>query len=484
MEIPLLQDLAIIFALAIIIIILCHKLKIPSIVGFLIVGILAGPHGLGVISSTHEVEVLAEIGVILLLFTIGMEFSFERLSRIKRLILGGGTLQVLITIIVILLVALQAKIIFNKAIFLGFMAALSSTAVVLKLIQERNEMDSPHGRIILGMLIFQDLIIVPMMLMTPFLAGDSANPVSALIILTAKGLGIILLVIVSTRWLVPNLLYQVARTRSRELFILSIAVICLTTAWLTSTAGLSLALGAFLAGLIISESEYSHQALGNIIPFKDVFTSLFFVSVGMLLNIGFFFSHFLIVLLLVILVLITKTLIAGLVTLFLGYSIRTAVLVGVSISQIGEFSFILSQVGNKYNLLEPTLYQLILNVTVMTMLATPFLIAAAPLFADFIARMPLPPGLKSGSLHLKLNTTLAKKKEHLVIIGFGFNGKNLARAAKATKIPYVILDMNPETVKFIYLMWRSIPFRSKKGPMLREKTLRPYKYAENMISQF
>ncbi|MBW2366158.1 MAG: cation:proton antiporter, partial [Deltaproteobacteria bacterium] len=273
MEIPLLNDIVVIFGLAIAVLFICHRLRVQAVVGYLLTGIFVGPYGFGLVKAVHEVEILAEIGIVLLLFTIGIEFSLKKLLQIRKSVLMGGSLQVLLTFLATLFIAMRFGQVFGEAVFIGFLVALSSTAIVLKLIQERAEVDSPHGRTILGILIFQDIIIVPMILLTPLLAGATGNLGESVLILLAKGIGIILLVMVGTKWIVPQVLYQITRTRNQEIFLLSVVVICLGVAWLTSKAGLSLALGAFLAGLIISESEYSHQALGNILPFRDVFTS-------------------------------------------------------------------------------------------------------------------------------------------------------------------------------------------------------------------
>ena len=348
MEVPLLSDILIIFGLSIMVLFVFNRLRIPAIVGFLLTGVLAGPYGLGLIKAIHEVEVLAEIGVVLLLFTIGMEFSLEALLRIRKSILLGGCLQVLLTILVtFVLASLQIGCTFGESLFIGFLVSLSSTAIVLKLLQEKAEMDSPHGQTSLAILIFQDLIVIPMMLFTPLLAGMGGEIGQSLLILFAKGAGVIVLVILSAKWIVPQLLYQIARTRSRELFLLTVVVLCFAIAWLTSSVGLSLALGAFLAGLIISESEYSHQALGNILPFRDVFTSFFFVSVGMLLDVGFVVENLLSVLTIVLIILTVKTITAGFTTVLLGFPLRTALLVGLTLAQLGEFSFILARSGLK-----------------------------------------------------------------------------------------------------------------------------------------
>jgi len=233
MEIHLLNYGIIILGLSVLVAFICHQIRIPTIVGFLLTGVLAGPHGLGLVGAVREVELLSEVGVVLLLFTIGIEFSLNRLLQIKRSVLAGGMLQVSLTIAVVFAVARQTGQPTGEAIFMGFLVAISSTAIVLKLTQERAEIDSPHGRTTLGILIFQDIIIVPMILVTPLLAGATENLTMNSLVLVAKGIGIVALAIVCARWLVPRFLYQIARTRSRELFLLTIVVVCFAVAWLT-----------------------------------------------------------------------------------------------------------------------------------------------------------------------------------------------------------------------------------------------------------
>ncbi len=446
MEIPLLNDIVIIFGLAVAVLFICHWLRVPAVVGFLLTGIFVGPYGFGLVKAVHEVEILAEIGIVLLLFTIGIEFSLERLLQIRKSVLIGGPFQVLLTSLATFFIARQFGQAFGEAVFIGFLVALSSTAIVLKLIQERAEVDSPHGRTTLGILIFQDIIIVPMLLVTPLLAGATGNLGESVLILIVKGIGIILLVMVSAKWIVPQALYQIARTRNQEIFLLSVIAICFGIAWLTSRAGLSLALGAFLAGLIISESEYSHQALGNILPFRDVFTSFFFVSIGMLLNISFFFQQPGTIILIALGVLVLKSIIACFATILLGFPLRTSILVGLALSQVGEFSFILSRAGIEHGLLSGNIYQMFLAFSILGMAATPFIIAQAPRIADIILRLPLPKKLISGFYPVPV-VKAVYKKDHLIIIGFGVNGKNVAHAAKVAGISYAIIEMNPETVR-------------------------------------
>ncbi|CAN5456111.1 monovalent cation:proton antiporter family protein [soil metagenome] len=450
MEIPLLADIVIILGLAVVVILIFQKLKLPTVLGFLITGVIAGPHGLSLVQASHEVEMLAEIGVILLLFIIGMEFSLKSLAAIKYTVLGGGATQVLATILVVYGIATMFGYSWEEAVFIGFLFSLSSTAIVLKLLQERGEINSPHGKAILAILIFQDIIVVPMMLFTPLIAGETDNLLLSLLILAVKGLAVIAFVYISARYLVPRLLDSIAQTKSKELFILSIVVICFAVAWLTSSIGLSLALGAFMAGLIISESEYSHQATSNILPFHEIFTSFFFVSIGMLLDMEFLIENLGIILLFVLLTFIVKGFIAALAALILGFPARTVTLVGLSLFQVGEFAFILSITGIQSGILTQVTNQYFLSISLLTMAITPFVIKYYHEISSAIVSILLP---KSANKTLKpaIKRNLADDEvdyyDHIVIIGFGINGKNVAYAAKNAHIPYVILELNAVTVR-------------------------------------
>jgi len=384
----LLNDILIILGLSALVLYVCYLIRVPNIVGFLATGLICGPFGLGLVRDIAAVKLLAEVGVVLLLFTIGLEFSFRSLLHIKRPVLIGGSLQVAITVFFGFAVSRLFGLPPGVSVLIGFLISLSSTAIVLKIMQDRAEVETPHGGAALGILIFQDIVVVPMMLLIPLLAGDpNGGGRAALWIFIAKVISILALTIVSARWIVPFAFYNIARTKSRELFLLSVIAICLAVAWLTYQAGLSLALGAFLAGLIISESEYSHQALGDILPFRDVFTSFFFVSIGMLLNVGFFFDHPLTLSSLALGVLFVKALIVVVVAILLGLSLRTAILVGVALSQVGEFSFILSEKALQYGLLAGDTHQIFLAVSVMTMMATPFAIPGEAVSAKGVAIM-------------------------------------------------------------------------------------------------
>lgn len=448
MQIPLLSDIVIILGLAVGVLFLCHWMRIPAIVGFLLTGVLAGPHGFGLIGAVHEVEMLAEIGVVLLLFTIGLEFSMKSLWQLKRSVLIGGSFQVFATLFATYLIARMLGQDVGRSIFLGFLVSLSSTAIVLKLLQERAEVDSPQGRINLAVLIFQDVIAVPMMLLIPLMKGGAGDISGSFAMLFVKGVAIVALAILSARYVVPHVLFQIARTRSRELFLLTVVVMCLAVAWLTSSMGLSLALGAFLAGLIISESEYSYQALSNLLPFRDLFTSIFFISIGMLVDSRVVIEHPGAVVLIILGVLLVKTIIAGGAAALLGYPVRTMILSGLALSQIGEFSFILSKTGVQYGLLSGSGYQIFLAVSVLSMAATPFIINQGAPLAALIMRFPMPVRLRRGWGHEGTDDDAEDiPRDHLLIIGFGLNGRNVARAARSAGIPYLIVEMNPVTVK-------------------------------------
>jgi monovalent cation:H+ antiporter-2, CPA2 family len=457
MEIPLLSDIVIILGLAVVVILFFQRFKLPTIIGFLATGVIAGPHGLSLINNTHDIEILAEIGVILLLFIIGMEFSLRSLSLIKRTVLLGGFTQVLVTIGLVTGVMILLQFNYAEAVFMGFLIALSSTAIVLKLLQEKGEINSPHGKTVLGILIFQDIIVVPMMLLTPLMAGGQQNVGYELLKMLLKGGFVILFVLVSARYLVPKLLYAVARTKSNELFILCVVGICFAVAWMTSSLGLSLALGAFMAGLIISESEYSHQATSNILPFREIFTSFFFVSIGMLLDFNFLIQNLFIVLILSVLAFFLKGMVATLAARILKYPLRTSLLVGLSIFQVGEFAFILSKSGIDAGILTQETYQYFLSVSLLTMGATPFVMQYYYRIATSISRYFNSAYDEKNELAQSDAALLSPDLEdHVVIIGYGINGRNVAKAAKHANIPYTIIEMNPVTVKKESLAGESI----------------------------
>ena len=445
-SIPVFQDLLILLLASVPIAFLFHRLRLPTIVGFMITGVVIGPYGLGLISDTHAIELMAEIGVALLLFTIGLEFSIHRIIEMRRLVVLGGGLQVVITILAATLIAYGRGRSINQAIFFGFLIALSSTAIVLKTYIDRAEIDAPHGRAGVGILLFQDLSIVPMMLMVPVLSGRDGSSPGRIATTFAMALVAIGLIILATRKLVPFLLQHIVRLRSPEVFIISIVLLCLGTSWLTAQFGLSLALGAFIAGMVLSETEYSHQIIADILPFRDVFNSLFFISIGMLLSVSALASNAGGVLVLVIGLIIGKALIVLITVRFLGYSLRVSTMTGLGLAQIGEFSFVLAKMGVPQGLLPEGDYQRFLAASILSMMATPFLIKLAPrigykLQSAFGPRFALEPNVAS------YEPEESELRGHVVIVGYGFNGRNLAKVLRRTRVPYLVLELNADAVR-------------------------------------
>lgn len=451
MELPLLQDILVLLGFSVLIVFILRKLELPSILGFLLTGIIIGPYGLSLIHAVDQVEVLSEIGVILLLFVIGMEMSIKQLAAIRRTVFIGGLIQVGLTILVSASIARLFDFTWTEAVFIGFLFSLSSTAIVLSVLADRNEISSAQGKNALALLIFQDIIVVPMMLMTPIMAGEAGNLTTSVLALILKTVLVLVITYVSARFIVPRLLYIIAKTRSKELFLITTITICFAVAYLTSAIGLSLALGAFLAGLIISESEYSHEATGIIIPFKELFISIFFISVGMLMDLSFFIENMLTVVLIAAAVLLVKSLVAGLAIGVLKYPSRTAVLTGLSLFQVGEFSFILSKIGIQYNLLTEQTNQYFLAVSILTMLLTPFVIMYSEDIYTYLLKVKfIQSRAKKRELKPKVDSGGFIDKEfenHLIIVGYGINGRNLAKAAEFSHIPYLVLELNAETVK-------------------------------------
>ncbi len=471
MESTLLTEIVIILGLSVLVVLIFQRLKLPTILGFLLTGVIAGPHGLSLVQESESVHMLSETGVILLLFVIGLEFSPKDLLAMRRTVLVGGGLQVGLTIVftagILMLTGMKAQ----EGIFLGFCLSLSSTAIVLRMLQDQNQITSPQGRISLGVLIFQDIIVVPMMLVTPILAGQGGEIGMELLTLLGKTLLVGAVLILGSRFVLPRLLDEVAKTRSRELFVLTTVLICFSVAGLTYSMGLSLALGAFLAGLLLAESDYSHQATGNILPFREVFTSFFFVSIGMLLDAQFFFEKAAIILLLALAVTAIKTGAATLAGLALKYPMRIALMSGLALFQVGEFAFILANIGQQYALMNEEMSQYFLAVSILSMAATPFVMQQADKITQWVTRAPFLDLIRQGIASPEtapddLNTK--NLQDHVIIIGFGLNGHNLALAAKSAQIPYVILEINSETVKAERQLGEPILFGDATDPFILE----------------
>ena len=458
MEELILREIAVLFLLSIVVVLVCHRFRLPSIVGFLLTGVLCGPSALGLIPNKEVVDIMAEVGVAFLMFTIGMELSGKELVRMKRPLLLGGTAQVVLTMAAVFGLTFWWSGM-RLGLVYGCMVTLSSTAIVLSLLQQKAQMDSPQGRTCLAVLIFQDLAIVPMVLMLPLLSGGLAVDLHSMAFAAGKGVLTILGILLFGKFILPRLMFSVVRTRSRELMLMTTLGLCLAVALVTYKIGLSLALGAFLAGLMLAESEYSLNTLETMLPFKEVFSSIFFMSVGMLLDVQFFVTHIPIILAAASAIIAVKILMTMPAVLALNYSLRTALLAAFSLAQVGEFSFVLAKSALGLGLLTDSAYQVFLASSILTMVLTPLFINIAPSAAHLVicrfGRAKECPPIDAPS-----ETEIAEEdassngiirdgrllKDHLIIIGFGIGGKIMARGAKACGIPYIISEMNPDTV--------------------------------------
>ena len=441
-----LQELLTILIAAVTVVALLQRLKVPSIAGFIIAGVIIGPNAFGLIENVHQVEVLAEAGIILLLFGIGLELPLENMRRLWQPILIGGGLQVGATILAVIAIATLLGLPLGPSVFLGFVVAVSSTAIVLRGLRARGEIDAPHGRLTLGILVCQDLCVVPMILAIPLLSGSFTSiwePVIALL----KATGVLVLVLVAARVVVPRLLHIIAQTGQRDLFVLTVSIVCIGIAWAMASVGISLALGAFLAGLVVAGSEYRHQALADIVPFREVFVSIFFVSVGMLLDPMDLVRDAGPILGLLIAIVLGKFTVVFLVSIAMRLPLRVCVLAGSALAQIGEFSFVLTRAAEGTALMEEPFAGNLTIAVILSMLITPVAIVLAPHLAAGAGRINALTrflGVRSseeavGDVHAL--------RDHVIIAGYGVAGQELARSLKECGIAYVIVDLNAKSIR-------------------------------------
>jgi len=451
-----LQDLVITLTAALLVLVSSRRLKLPSAVGFMITGVLIGPGALGLIDNPEDVETLAEIGVAVLLFMIGLEFSLARLKEIGRAFLVAGPLQVVGTIAVVaaVLLALPIGATLPRAVFAGMLVTLSSTAMLLRLLTERGELHAPQGRLLLGVLLFQDLAIVPMLVLIPTLAGNQSIAMGPRVLI---GVGLALAFLFVARFLMPRLVNAVIRSGIRELYVMMAVAVCLGAALLTQSLGLSPALGAFLAGLLVSESEYAHQIVAEILPFRDLFSSLFFISIGMLLAPSYLFGNLSTVGGWFLLTIAVKAVVAAVIVRAMGYPLRIAATVGISLAQVGEFSFVLISVGTVQGLVSASQSQQFLAVAVLTLIATPFLMRFASWVGARTGRpIALPPAGAALEGHVSAPDLppLAHApahapalSNHVVIAGYGVNGRNVARVLKELGIHYIVMELDTAIIR-------------------------------------
>jgi len=444
---PFLSELVALFVVSVVIAYLCYRLKIVPIVGFLIAGVVIGPNALGLIQDQELVDILAEIGIILLLFSIGIEFSLDKLRRIKKAILMGGGLQVLITTGLVAVILWGLGVGWPVGIYTGCLVALSSTAIILGLLSERGETDTPAGQLSLAVLIFQDLAIVLMVLLVPILAGQSQSVADIGLILGEAVLIIVLVLLLSQR-IVPWILEKIAQTRRQELFLLTVVALCFGTAAITNLVGVSLALGAFLAGLVVSESHYSEQAISEILPLRTLFNAVFFVSVGMLLDLSYVMEYPLLIAGTAIIVIFLKFSISTGSLLTLGYPVRIAAAAGLGLAQIGEFSFVLERSGRLAGLSPAGMgeagSQIFIAVSVLLMVITPWLMDGGKTLGQ---RLAVWRGMSKEKKPSDQMQQSSKPEDHVIIIGYGPAGRHLVQALRDSDIPFVVIEMNPDSVK-------------------------------------
>ncbi len=439
-----LKDLVVVFGCAAPVVYLFHRLNQSPIVGFVVTGALIGPYSLSLIDNVESVNTLATVGVMILLFSLGLEFSLKKLMETRVAVFLTGPLQMLGTVIPVMVIAHQLGASLNVGLTYGLLVGLSSTAVFMKVLAERGEVDSVHGRVGLGIAIFQDLLTIPLIITIPLLA-TSGTMLFTIAAALAKAIAIIVAVVLVAGYLFPVLLRGILRTRNKELFLITSVFMFLGTAWVTASAGISLALGSFLAGLILSESEFGQHIFAEVRPFRDSLNGLFFISVGMLVNPGFIIENPLLIFGITVAIVLVKAFITTLSVLVSRIPLQVAILTGVSLAQVGEFSFILMQAATAVGLVSTGAYQIILSSSLLSMVLTPIIFG---LSRKLISRSVLKHVLQVhlGSSPGRIAAGLGGLEDHVIICGFGVSGQNIARVLKANRTPYIILDLNAQRV--------------------------------------
>lgn len=461
-DLSVLREIFVLLTLALVNAWLFSRLKQSPIVGYLVTGLLVGPYGFHLVKGIHEVEIVAEVGVILLLFTIGLEFSYSRIMRLKGLLLKAGTTQLAATALAVVAGTMLLGEHWQSAVGLGMAMALSSTAIVLKLLLERGEIDSAHGRVALGILLFQDLCVILFLVALPLL-GSRPHTFSAWTIVHA---GLIMgALYLFARHLLAPLVREILKVRSPELFRLTILALVLGTAWATYEAGLSLALGAFLAGLSLAESDSSHQVLSDIIPFRDVFLAVFFISVGMLVDVRLLLSNWEEVLIGLILLALAKTIAGTLAAMACRYPLRTALVTGLITFQVGEFSFILLKQAQMFGVLPEATYQLALSIVALSMMATPLVFTHAGAIAATVAAWLGRPYRHAGKT---VEERTGNLEGHVIIASYGLSARNVARILREFRVPYIHVEVNGDAVRRAKLAGEIILHGDASSPAVLE----------------
>ncbi len=440
-----LQAVLILLACGVAAVVLCKSLRLPAMIGYLVTGLALGPHALGLVSSEREeTRLLAEVGVVFLMFSIGLEFSLSRLMAMRRVVFGLGLAQVLATIAIVTMLAVAIGWSWQSGLALGGIVAMSSTAIVSKLLAERQELDSAHGRQVIGVLLFQDLAVVPLIVLIPALGQPAEELGTAVAVALGKAAAALAIVILAGPRVMRGWLGVVARRRSHELFVLNVLLVILLMAYLTALAGLSMVLGAFLAGMLISETEYRFQIEQDIKPFRDVLLGLFFATVGMMLDVRLVLEHPAAVIALFLALVLGKFALISALSRAFGAAPGTALRVALALAQGGEFGFVLLALAGAADIGPAPYGQLLLAAMILSMLATPFLIQASD---RIVLRLSRSEWLqRSLALH-RVAVESLEAERHVIILGYGRNGQRLARLLGAEGVRYVALDLDPERVR-------------------------------------
>ena len=434
---------------------LARCLRLPVILGYLVGGIIVGPFGLGLVNDSQTIETLANIGVVLLLFAIGLELSLKELLKLGKISILGGIGQIVLTAAAGFGLGIAINLSVTGSIFFGFIIALSSTMVVLKLLMERGETDTAHGRIKLGILLVQDISVVPMMVAIPAVAGELGGLWASLGIAFGKAVGFIAGMIVLGYWFMPWLLKRVAGQRSRELFLLTVIVLCLAAAFGTYYVGLSAAFGAFAAGLLVSQSGYARQAFADILPLRDTFAALFFVALGLVADRQYILNHLSTIALVAVAVILIKFVICSAITRLFGYGHKTVLMVGTGLINIGEFSFILAMMGQQAGIFSNDFYHLIVASAIVTMFLTPFAMNLNSFLYRWVSQKPWFARQLTGRIDPDLHIQELELSRHAVICGYGDVGKRIADVLEKQKFTYLVIDLDPTIIS--ELRGRGIP---------------------------
>ena len=433
----LLKDIILILFLAILIILILSKLKIPPVIGFLLTGVIIGPSSLQLVESVSEIELLAEIGIILLMFSIGLEFSLVKIRRMLKDFLFFGGFQVASSWLVFTSLLYWYGLNIYQALLGGFILALSSTAIVLKLLQDSDDLDSPSGLKMTGILLFQDAVIIPAIILLPFINQLRESPALPVLYKVLFAFTSVIVIFIICKHLLPRVMGIILKLRIPDLLMVTVFVFLFGVALIAHQLGISLAMGAFIVGVAISESDYAHQINTEIIPSRYIFNSIFFISIGMFVNVSFFMNHFPEIILATAIIICVK--ITLIITLFAisRQPLNTGVMTAFGLAHIGEFSFILLKVAQEQAIFHQNTHQILLSAAVLSMFSVPFAIKLGKKLSS----------LEKLKQHLSTSVQTKPLASHTIIAGYGVNGQNIARILKLLDIPYAVIEMNPATVK-------------------------------------